>query len=643
MPRVNFRGQAGLSPYGVQDGKVGNGGQDNDTVMLTQGASWIKGKHEIKFGWDHRRLQTYGFDLAGSNGQYFFNRAQTAVPNSTTGSGHEFASLLLGAVDEANSTVLPVLLDYIHYTYTGGYFQDNWRATKRLTLNLGLRYEVPVGWHVPNGNYSGIDLNKPNVAAGGLPGALVFYGKGPGRIGVTRPYPTDFSNIGPRLGFAYQATSKTVIRGGWGIFYQTLGNGGCGCRQGFASGNQLVSNGVAPVLNWDGGIPVSAGFTAPPILDPALSNFQNIDFFGPTYGKAPRVYNWSFNIQHEIKKFLIDVGYIGNRGSGLNSTVTLNQLPTGQLSKGSLLTQTVTSAPALAAGIKLPYATYPTGRSVAQSLRPFPQYLDVLSRNSGQGQTWYDSLQAKMERRFGNLQLLATYTWSKSLGNAHWRQIFSQQFNIGAQDAYNLSDMKSYLPFDQPHVFNLLWSYDMPFGKGKRFLGSANQLVNAAVGGWTISGAQRYYSGNLIQLVTPGNPLGSTLFSTTTKAVRNSGPISTGANYGDLDPNNPNVRWFNAAAFSPAAPFTLGNAALYYNDFRQPMIAFENIGVSKRTILFKNDKNPVELLYRADAFNLFNRTRFGGINGTVGNANFGRPTGPQVGARAITMGLRLNF
>ena len=158
-----------------------------------------------------------------------------------------------------------------------------------------------------------------------------------------------------------------------------------------------------------------------------------------------------------------------------------------------------------------------------------------------------------------------------------------------------------------------------------------------------MSGAQRYYSGNLIQLVTPGNPLAATLFSTTTKAVRNGGPISTGVSYSDLDPNNPNVRWFNAAAFSPAAPFTFGSAALYHNDFRQPAIAFENVGIAKRTILFNNEKNPVELLYRADAFNLFNRTRFGGVNGTVGNVNFGRPTGPQVGARTITMGLRLNF
>ena len=642
LPRINFTGQAGLSPYGVQDGKVANGGQDNDTWMTTQGFNLIKGKHEIKFGWDYRYLTTFGFDLAGSNGQYFFNRTQTAIPNSTSGSGHEFASLLLGGADTANRTVLPVLLATIKYRYLAGYFNDNYRMTKRLTLNLGMRYEVPIGWHVGDGTYTGINLTKPNTAAGGLPGALEFYGSGPGRTNSLRPYPTDFSNIGPRLGFAYQAATKTVFRGGWGIYYQTLGNGGCGCRQGFASTNTLTGNGVDPVLNWDGGIPVSPTYKPAPNLDPTQSNFQGADYFGPHYGKAPRVYNWSFTLQQEVHKFLFEIGYVANRGSGLNSTIQLNQLPTSELSKGSLLTQPVTSAAAIAANVKVPFVGFGT-RSVAQSLRPFPQYTDVLSRNSGDGKTWYDSLQTKVERRFGNLQLLATYTWSKSLGNNHWRQIFSQQFNIGAQDAYNLDDMKSFLPFDQPHVLNVLWSYDLPFGKGQRFMGSSNTIVNGLVGGWTLSGAQRYYSGNLIQLVTPGNPLAATLFSTTTKANLGSGPIRTGVGYDTLDPNNPNIRFFNAAAFTAAAPFTLGNAALYYNDFRQPMIAFENVSIIKKTTLFKNEKNPVVLNYRADAFNLFNRTRFGGVNGTVGNANFGRPTGPQVGARAITMGLRIEF
>jgi hypothetical protein len=642
MPRILFRGPAGLSPYGVQDGKVANGGQNNDTLMLSQGYSWLRGKHEFKFGWDTRFLKTEGFDYAGGNGRYYFNRLQTGVPNSTSGSGHEFASLLLGAVDEADNTVLPVLFPTIHYQYIAGYFQDNWKVTRNLTLNLGLRYEVPVNWHASNGDYSSIDLSKPNPGAGNLPGALVFAGQGAGRTGQDYFWPTDYSNIGPRAGFAYQIASKTVLRGGFGIYYQTLGNGGCGCREGFANSNAVSPQGFNPAFNWDSGIPVAGGYRPPPVLDPSWGNFKNVDFMGPTFGKAPRVYNWSFNIQQEVKNFLFDIAYVGNRAYRLNSTIELNQLPTNLLSLGSLLTQSINSPAVQEAGFSAPFEGF-GNRNLNQALRPYPQFLSLSSRNAGVGRTWYDSLQAKVERRFGAFQLMAAYTFSKSLGRAHYRQIFSQGAQVAPQDAYNIEDAKTYLPFDQTHVLNILSTYELPFGRGKKFLGSTSRFVDILVGGWTLSGAQRYYSGNLLQVVTPGNPLGSTIFAANTKAMRNNVPIRTDFSRGDLDPNNPSARWFNAGAFSAAPAFSLGNASFYYGDFRQPPIFIENVSIAKRTTLWENERNPVVLTYRADAFNLFNRTNFGGIVGTVGNANFGRPTAAQQGPRLITMGLRLDF
>lgn len=642
MPRILFRGPAGLSPYGVLDGKVANGGQNNDTLMITQGFTWIRGKHEWKFGWDTRFLRTEGFDYAGANGRYFFNRLQTAVPNSTAGSGHEFASLLLGQVEEADNTVLPVLFPVIHYRYTSGYIQDNWKVSRRLTLNLGLRYEVPINWHASDGDYSSVDLRAANPGAGGRPGALVFAGRGAGRTGQKYFWPTDYSNIGPRAGFAYQLASKTVLRGGFGIYYQTLGNGGCGCREGFANSNAVAPRGFDPAFNWDNPIPVSGGYRPPPVLDPSWGNFKNVDFMGPTFGQAPRIWNWSFNIQHEVRNFLFDIAYVGNRGYGLNSTVQLNQLPTDLLGLGSLLTRNINSPEAQAAGIAAPFAGFGS-RNVNQALRPFPQYLNVLSRNAGVGRTWYDSLQAKIERRYGNFQLMGAYTFSKSLGLAHFRQIFSQLGQVAAQDSYNIDDSKSYLPFDQTHVLNILTSYDLPFGRGKRFLGTANRVVDTFAGGWTISGIQKYNSGNLIQVVTPGNPLGGQIFALNTKAMRNNAPIRTDFSRTSLDPNNPAARWFNAAAFSAAPSFSLGNAAYYYGDFRQPPVFTENVSIAKRTVLVPNERNPVILTYRADAFNLFNRTNFGGIVGAIGNTNFGRPTGPQQVPRLITMGLRLEF
>ncbi len=642
-PRIQFAGAAGLTPYGVQDGKVANGAQFNKQLWISQGFTWLRGKHEFKFGWNHRRFETLGLDYAGTNGLYLFNRNQTALPTATTSTGHEFASMLLGAVDQANNVVPPVLFDPSKYYDTSAYFQDNWRITTNLTLNLGIRYEVPVGWHIPNG-YSHIDLKTSNPGAGGRPGALVFSGAGPGRTGERAFYPTDYSAVGPRLGFAYQLGRKTVLRGGWSIYYQGLSSGGCGCRDGFSGRNALQSDGINPIINWDAGIPIRQGYRPPPIIDPTFSNYLGVQTQGPTAGQPGRIYNWSFNIQHEVRNFLIDVAYQGNRGRRLNSTIDLNQLPTSLLNQGTLLQGRIDSPAAAAAGFRAPFADFPGTMSVAQALRPYPQYLSVSSLFAGYGRSWYDALQAKVERRFGSYQLLVNYTFSKSLGYGHFRQVFGQGGTAAPQDYYNLPDSKSYMPFDIPHVLNVLSTFDLPFGKGRKFLNVNNKIGSALASGWTIASAQRYLNGTLIQLTTPGNPLGNgVLFAPQTKANIGAVPIRTGVDRTTLDPNNPTSRWFNPGAFTAAPQFTLGTAAFFHNDFRQPPLFSESVSIVKRTTLWENDRNPIVLTYRADAFNLFNRTNFGGVVGTVGNANFGRPTAVQNGSRIITMGLRFEF
>jgi hypothetical protein len=468
----------------------------------------------------------------------------------------------------------------------------------------------------------------------------VFYGSGAGREGVLRPYATDFSDWGPRLGFAYRLGSKTVLRGAYGIYYQTLGNGGCGCRVGFANPITLVSDGLNPIINWDNGIQPPANFRPPPTIDPTVGNNNDADYFSKNFGKAPRIQNWTFNIQHEIAKYLIEVAYVGNRGTNLNSTTDLNQLPVSRLALGSLLQQSIDSPAVIAAGFAKPYPNF-TG-TLAQSLRPYPQYFNILERNSAVGKTWYDSLQAKVERRFGDFQLLATYVWSKSLVLDTYRQIFTQN-QVYPQDAYNQSENKSYSFFDQPHVLNIIYSWNLPFGRGKKWLSSTNQFVDWMVGGWTISGIQQYRSSGLIQVVAPNTLGNGVIFSRYKKANVGTFPIRTGADITSLDPNNPNIRWFNAAAFTIPGQYSLGNSAMFYGDFRNPYIRYENLSIVKRTTFRYRENRGIVLTYRADAFNIFNRTAFGGTNGTIGNVNFGRVTLPQIGARAITMGLRLDF
>ena len=248
-----------------------------------------------------------------------------------------------------------------------------------------------------------------------------------------------------------------------------------------------------------------------------------------------------------------------------------------------------------------------------------------------------------MERRFGALQVTGSYVFSKSLGLMTYRQIFSQGAQVQTQDSYNIPDAKGLSFFDIPHFVNILTSYQLPFGRGKKFFGNANRVTNLLVGGWAIAGAQQYRSGTLLQIQTTGNPLGQgVIFSPITKANASGKPIRTGLGATDMDPNDPNSRWFNYGADSPftAAPaYTLGSTAMYHPQFRNPWYRNENVSFQKDFAFTERFR----LRYRADIINLFNRSDLGNINVNVGNANFGRPQSPMVAQRYISMGVRAEF
>lgn len=517
----------------------------------------------------------------------------------------------------------------------------------RFTANLGIRYEVPIGFHFSNSQYSSFDPTLPNAAAGGLAGALIFPGSGAGRTGTKRPYPTDYSSVGPRAGFAWRIGEKTVVRGGFGVYYQTLGNGGCGCTLGFAGPPaQAASDGLNAALQWDGGIPIPPGFAAPPFIDPTFGNGQNVDYLGPNFGQAPRYYNWSFSIQREFKNFLVDVSYLGNRGDGLNSSIPFNQVDPSRLSLGSLLSQNINDPAVVAAGFREPYVGFAdqfgSSATLAQALRPFPQFRDVTHRNSGDGKVWYDAVQAKLERRYGDLQFNANYTFSKSLSALHFRQIFTQG-EVWPQNAYDLGNEKSMSPFDIPHKFNMLTYIDMPFGRGKRFLGNSNRAANLLVGGWQFGVIMEYFSGPVIAANAPNTLGNGVLFALSRRPNLGGGAIQTGVDRTTLDPSNANIRHFNQNAFViPTNGFDFGSASRYISDFRQPPIFRENFSIVKRFNMFELREVPVRTTIRADFFNAFNRTNFR-VNGAIGNAAFGQAVAPQQGPRIITMGLRVEF
>ncbi|MDX1981113.1 MAG: hypothetical protein SFV51_12655, partial [Bryobacteraceae bacterium] len=645
-PRFRFSARDALSPWGVQDGKNSGGGnqngQNNTTYHVNSHLSWLRGRHEFKMGGDFRRLRTFAFDAAGTNGLFNFENFQTADLARLSNTGHSFASFLLGAPDRFETNTLPVPEVQIRYGYHAGYFQDNWKVNNKLTVQLGFRYEVPIGWHMSNYNMSTFDPRIANPGAGNRNGAIVFMGPGAGRTGTKRPYDTDFSNVGPRLGFAYALTSKTVIRGGWGIYYQTLGNGGCGCTLGFGGRPGVAqSDGRNPAFLWDGGLPRPSG-GQPPFIDPTIGNFLDVDYIGPDFGRAPRVYNWSFNIQHEVKNLLLDIAYVGNRGKGLNSTLDFNQVAPDRLALGDLLLRPINSPEVQAAGFRAPFEGF-GNRSLAQALRPFPQYLFIQDRNTGDGQTWYDSLQARVERRFGGLQTQASYTFSKSLSTLHFRQIFSQNFNVGAQDNYNLQPEKSYLPFDQPHVFNWLFTWDLPFGRGQKFMSGASRAMNLLVGGWNVATAFRYNVPAPIRLQST-NTLANALFTRARKVDQVNQNVRGGASRGDLNPDNASARWFTPGAFvNPAQQFAFGTAAWHHDDLRNPRQLSENFAIQKNFAVVKlSEDQDLKIRYRADFFNVFNRVDFN-VDTNFQSPNFGRATGPNLGARIITMGLMVDF
>lgn len=644
-PRIRFAAADDLTAFGIQDGKVNDGFQNNRTWHVNSSISMVRGKHEFKFGVDVRRLATTALDAAGTNGLYQFERAQTALPTDRGSTGHSFASFLLGGPNSAETGALPVPDTQIRYRYYSGYFQDNWKITPNFTANLGIRYEVPIGYFTSNFQSSSFDPSLANPATG-LPGAMIFTGPGAGRTGTKRFYDTDYSNVGPRAGFSWRVGEDTVIRGGFGVYYQTLGNGGCGCALGFAGVPAIVeSDGLNPAIQWDNGIPAIPGLAQPPFIDPNLGNGQNVDYWSTNFGRAPRYLNWSMSVQHTIKKFLIDLSYLGNRGRYLNSSIPFNQVDPSNLSLGPLLQMHITDPAVQAAGYSEPYDGFAddfgAGATLAQALRPYPHIRNITQRNSGDGQIWYDAFQAKVERRFGGLQFNANYTFSKSMSKLHWRQIFTQSQTY-PQNAYNLSSERTINGFDIPHKVNVLSFFDLPFGKGKRFFSGASRGTELALGGWQIGLIMEYYNGNVLGATAPNTLGNGVLFARAKYLNVGRGDIQSGVDRTTLDPDNPNVRWFNPGAFTEPGQFELGNSSRYHRSFRNPPIFRENLSIVKNFNLFERGDTPVKATIRADMFNVLNRTNFR-VQGNALNPNFGVATSPQLGPRIITMGLRATF
>ncbi len=645
------------------------GGDGGGNFNLANDITFVRSTHTIKTGFFYTHDRWDGFGQHRPNGSYSFSYQATGVPGDTSqNSGNAFASFLLGYVS-GGGIETPRLVRQI-WNYMGGYVQDDWKVRPNLTINLGLRYEYTMPIH--GGAYTGLsswedlgsgtldgfsnfDPSAPNPRAGGLPGAVVFSGSGEGRLNrsVFDGYPWAF---GPRVGIVYRAGAGFVIRASGGrTFAAVKTTGGSTHFDGFILNTNYNSadnsiNDFWTMLDkgvpWgDKGLPPSA--KSLPFVDPTLANDREVYFWQRNDSGRPGTYDmWTLDIQKQLSgSTALTVGYSGSKGTHLSSGLDrFNQITMETLQKygRTLLNSSINSTGARNAKIPIPYAGFgsSTAHTVQRALSPFPQYTNIIT-NGGQpasigeraGNSTYHALVMKLDRRFSSgLSILASYVFSKQFSDADSALIGAS----GALDHYNKKLEKSLSSVDQTHVARLAFTYDLPVGKGKRL--GLGPLLEPVLGNWTLSSFLSYESGTPDSVASGANPIGtgSRVFITSYENWR--APIA-GEKF------DPNVDlWYDKTAFNQGISTErlnseFGNATRNNPKLRNPWNLNENVALGK-TFRFKE---RIGFQIRGEAFNLFNRVRWGGATSGVTSTSFGRVTTQGNTPRRMQIGLRLNF
>src|SRR5262245_35705718 len=378
---------------------------NNYNYTLQDSLLWVRNKHSFKFGFQYQRtrdrtitndtgsLLTTNFSNLQTAG-FFTSGANTGLVNS--GTGNAYASFLLGALNSATVNQDSVIVTNARFTGYAWWVADDYKVNSRLTVNLGLRHDIMLPYTEGDDHFTFLDINAPNPAAGGIPGALRFGGNvAPDAISChcSQIINTYYRAFGPRIGFAFAFNDKTVVRGGYGMMYSR--SGAVGGRDGARIGTGLTGiNANAPIaspngsfipaLFWENGIPP---FATGPIYDETYQTGFNgkgtggAVTFGDPFSQPPRYQNWNLSIQRSLTPSLVvTAAYVGSNGKQLRGGgrgIYSNQINPKYLVLGNLLNQNATTANIAAAaaivpGIKLPFATF--SGTIAQMLRPFPQY-----------------------------------------------------------------------------------------------------------------------------------------------------------------------------------------------------------------------------------------------------------------------------
>ncbi len=639
-----------LGISGINDGfpSVGYGGftalaqnQDriepvSNTFLYADSLSWTKGKHNVKFGVDYRRLQHQG--RYPSRSAYFnFDKNETAFPTGALKdtTGLEYASFLLGQVDGAGEYINNTVAGS-RWNYFAAYAQDDYKLSPTLTLNLGLRWDLFTPLTEVANRYSIMDPKAPNPGAGNLPGAYVFAGKG--KSCLTTACGSDKKNFAPRLGLAWKVTQRSVIRAAYGIsYYPTGALGGGNATQsldgysGQANFSSLDS-GVHSAFVWDNGFPQN--FSHPPFLRADLNVGGSANMWWDNAIKPMYRQDFNFDTQHQLtNSLLLDVGYVGAKATRLNTgAVNVDQVNPKYLSLGNLLSLDISDPAVTAAGFSAPYPGF-TG-SLGQALRPFPQYNGIGTMQSANiGNMTYHSLQAKVEKRFSQgLFFLTSYTWSKTITDSNSQ--LGGFFSPGARDNFNRRLEKGLAVFDTPHRLVTAFNYELPIGPGKPFA-NVKGVVGKIIGGWQLNGIVSYQSGHPIQI---GYNNTLPLFNSGNTPNSVAGQKVELVSKSGFDPAKQVL--LNINAFSNPAPFTFGSSGQVLPNARDFPNYNEDFGLMKRTFFTES----INLEFRFELFNAFNRVIFGGPATNFSDpSNFGKVTGQANSPRNGQFALKLNF
>ncbi len=614
----------------------------NDSYSLYPTVTKTMGSHTLKFGGEVRRQLTNYIQSNVGSGIYNFDNLSTAInPQAPSLNGQStglgFASFMLGYGSSGN-IVTPDAYAYRNY-YAGAFINDTWQASRKLTLNYGLRWELPFPEVERYNRFTQFlpGAASPIAQAAGMPGLV-------GALGLVNS-PTDPSRyaaafpmhlFAPRLGLAYRLTEKTVVRAGYGIFFpQDDGTGGNQLTSVSQSWVPTINNELTPLNTLSN--PYPTGLIEPPGRNP---NYQTL-YLGQGIGAPipgdqhfPYVQQWNLTIQRQLAAgMVLEVAYAGAKGTHLLGGTVLNELPNPYLAMGpAALTKQV---PNPFYGL-IPYGplAQPTVQA-GQLLRPYPQYTGVTAANNGNLDYVYHSLQVKFEKRFSQGgTILAAYTWSKNIGDIETGMGWLEAGPLaGIQDNNNLNQERAVSGFDVPQALNITYVYDLPFGKGKQLLGNVSGVADKLLSGWEINGISTFQSGFPLTLSTSSNITDSFGGGSRPNYVGGCNISERGSATQKLN------QWFNTACFTAPPAATFGNLGRTLTAVSAAGIANYDFALVKNTMITEK----IDIQFRTEVFNIFNRVQFGPPGEVLGNPQFGVISSQINQPRLIQFALRLTF